>query len=94
MKMNVPRHLLILLLIPDKRGLRNLIAAFSLAVPAIVPGARFGASLPVATVLLFGVLGWHLNAIGWDTVRHDLRHPGETMKRLLSRPTGTGLPAA
>ncbi len=94
MKMNVPRHLLILLLVPDKRGARNLIAAFSLAVPIIVPGARFGAALPVASVLLFGVLGWHLNAIGWDVVRHDLTHPRETLQRILARPTGTGVPAA
>ncbi len=85
MKMNVPRHLLIVLLVPDKRGVRNIVAAMALAVPILVPGAHFGAALPVAAVLLFAVLAWHLNTIGWDTVRSDLSHPGRTMKAMLAR---------
>jgi hypothetical protein len=85
MKMNVPRHLLIVLLVPDKRGFRNITAAVALAVPAIVPGTHFGASLPVAATLLFGALLWHLRRIGWDTVKSDLDHPGRTLKAMLAR---------
>ena len=86
MKMNVPRHLLIVLLVPDKRGWRNLIAAFALIVPVVAPSVRFGATLPIATVLLFGAMAWHLNAIGWRIVIDDARHPMRTMRRLLASP--------
>jgi len=79
MKMNVPRHLLILLLVPDKRGVRNIIAAFALLVPLILP-VRFGATLPIATVLLFGALWWRMRAIGWTTVRNDVRRPMQTLR--------------
>jgi hypothetical protein len=74
MKMNVPRHLLIALLVPDKRGLRNLAAAFALALPVLLPGiVRFGSLLSVLTVLLFGILLYHLRKIGWTTIREDIR---------------------
>jgi hypothetical protein len=90
MKMNVPRHLLILLLVPDKRGVRNLIAAFALLPPVLFPNAvRFGAALPIATVLLFGVLAWHLRAIGWKTINDDVRHPGRTLRMLWSGASAT-----
>ena len=85
MKMNVPRHLLILLLVPDKRAIRNLIAAFALLVPVVVPGIRFGATLPIAAVLLFATLGWHLRTIGWPAIQDDLRHPARTLRLLFSR---------
>lgn len=84
MKMNVPRHLLIVLLIPDKRALRNLIAAFALLVPVVLP-VRFGATLPIATVLLFGVLTTRLSHIGWGAVRDDIGHPVRTLMLMLGR---------
>ena len=85
MKMNVPRHLLIVLLVPDKHAIRNLIAAFALLIPALFPeSVRFGATLPIATVLLFAVLGWHLRQIGWATVRGDSRRPGDTLRMMFT----------
>ena len=51
LKMNVARHLLIVLLVPDKRGLRNIAAAVGLAVPAIFP-VPFNSSLAFATLSL------------------------------------------
>jgi hypothetical protein len=79
MKMNVPRHLLMALLIPDKRGLRNLVAAVPLALATTFPGVfRFGSLLSMMTVLLFGVVFYYLHAIGWATIRDDLRHPART----------------
>lgn len=88
MKMNVPRHLLILLLVPDKRGIRNAIAAFALLVPALLPGSvRFGATLPIASALLFFTLGWHLRQIGWPTVSDDCRHPRRTLRMMWNAPT-------
>jgi len=60
-KMNVARHLLIVLLVPDKRGLRTLVVAIALLVPAVLPGlVRFNSALPIAAVLLAGVLAWYL----------------------------------
>ena len=74
MKMNVPRHLLIALLVPDKRALRNLAAALALGLQALLPGViRFGSTLSILTVLLFAILGYYLSRIGWATVQRDLR---------------------
>ncbi|MCC7009853.1 MAG: hypothetical protein IT184_13685 [Acidobacteria bacterium] len=89
LKMNVARHLLVLLLVPDKRALRNVAAAAGLAVPALLPSiARFNAALPVALVVLaFGLLGY-LDRIGWATVQDDLRHPGRTLRLMMGRSGG------
>jgi hypothetical protein len=85
-KMNVARHLMIVLLVPDKRGLRTAAAAIGLAVPALLPGlVRFNAALPVTSALLVGVLGYYLREIGWDLVQDDLRHPGRTFRLLTAR---------
>lgn len=86
MKMNVPRHVLILLLVPDKTGTRNIIAAIALALHALAPDTiRFGDTLSIATVLLFSALAWQLRTIGWETVREDLRRPAETLPMMFLR---------
>ena len=86
LKMNVARHLLIVLLVPDKRGLRNLAAAAGLAVPAIAPGLiPFNSSLAIAAVVLAAGLSYHVRAIGMDTVRDDLAHPARTIRLMLGR---------
>jgi len=77
-KMNVPRHLLLVLLIPDRRGVRNVAAAIAMFVPAVIPGVKFGAATPIAALVLVAALIVWLNAIGWDRVRADLRQPGAT----------------
>jgi hypothetical protein len=85
MKMNVPRHLLMALLVPDKRGLRNVAAAVPLGLNFLLPGIfRFGSVLSVATVLLFGIVISYLRAIGWQTVLDDFRHPFRTARVVLS----------
>jgi hypothetical protein len=78
LKMNVARHLLIVLLVPDKRGVRNLAAAVGLAVPALF-GTPFNASLAFAALTLVLGLACYLSEIGWDRVRHDLRTPLRTL---------------
>lgn len=86
LKMNVARHLLVVLLVPDKRGIRNLAAAGGLLLPALFPSVvRFNAALPIATCLLCVGLVYHLERIGWDVVRDDLRHPRRTIGTMLSR---------
>ena len=85
-KMNAARHLLIVLLVPDKRGVRSAVAAVALAVPVLLPGVvRFNASAPIATALLVLVLVNALQPIGWKTIREDLRRPLATL-RLMFRP--------
>jgi hypothetical protein len=70
-KMNVARHLLIVLLVPDKRGLRTLAAAVALLVPAVAPGVvRFNSALPIATVMLAGTLAWYLRGPGPSLQAH------------------------
>jgi hypothetical protein len=64
-KMNVARHLLIVLLVPDKRGPRTLAAAVALLAPALAPGlVRFNSALPIAAVLLVAALVRYLRSPG------------------------------
>ena len=88
-KMNVARHLLIVLLLPDKRGVRNVAAAVGLAVPALLPGVvAFNSALAIATVILVLGLVHHLQQIGWAVVRDDLASPVRTM-RMMWAPVGS-----
>ena len=81
LKMNVARHLLIVLLVPDKRGVRNIAAAVGLAVPAIF-GVPFNSSLAFAALTLVVGLAYYLSNIGWETVRNDLRAPMRTLAEM------------
>ena len=84
LKMNVPRHLLIVLLVPDKRVTRNLAAAAGLAAYSLFPSLmHFGAVGPITTALLVMALVYFLGRIGWGVVRDDLRHPRRTIGWLL-----------
>jgi hypothetical protein len=89
LKMNVARHLLVVLLVPDKRGARNLAAAAGLAVPALLP-VPFNTSLAVAALALAAALGVYLSEIGWDRVRADLSHPASTFRDLIGRNPSLG----
>jgi hypothetical protein len=58
-KLNAVRHLLIVLLIPDRRAMRNIAAAVGLAVGALGgAGVPLNASLPLVTALLLATLYW------------------------------------
>jgi hypothetical protein len=93
-KMRVARHLLIVLLVPDKRGPRNIAAAIGLALHAAVPEVfKLGSVLYITTVLLFVVLAHHLGRIGWATVRDDARHPLRTVRLLLAECPAVAHPA-
>ncbi len=86
-KMRVARHLLIVLLVPDKRGPRNIVAAIGLALYAVAPDVfRLGSVMYITVVLLFVCLALYLRQIGWATVRDDARHPMRTVRMLLSAP--------
>jgi hypothetical protein len=84
LKLNAPRHLLIVLLVPDKRGLRNIAAAAGLGLHTVAPSlVRFGSIGPIVTaILLVGLLG-HARRIGGATIADDLRHPRRTLRMLL-----------
>ena len=85
LKMNVARHLLLVLLVPDKRGARNVAAAAGLLVPTLAPSlVAFNTSLAVAACVLCAALVWHLWQIGWVTIQRDLRHPVETFRTLVA----------
>lgn len=85
LKMNVPRHLLIVLLVPDKRGFRNIVAAAGLGFYALFPGLiRFGSVLSISVGLLFLVLIHYLGTIGWHRVREDFRHPLRTIRMMIT----------
>ena len=81
-RMNVARHLLLVLLIPDKRGRRNMAVAFALALHALFPATvRLGSVLSILIGLLALMLAADLSAIGWRTVGRDLRHPLQMVAR-------------
>jgi hypothetical protein len=87
LKMNVARHLLVVLLVPDKRGIRNVAAAVGLAVP-VVFGVPFNASLGFAALVLVAGLTYYLREIGWEQVRRDLRAPLETLAEMFLKTAG------
>ena len=88
LKMNVARHLLIVLLVPDKRGIRNVAAAIGLAIPALFPSlVPLNSALLISTGVLCIGLGFYLDQIGWDVVRDDFRHPVRTAKMILHQNT-------
>jgi hypothetical protein len=89
--MNVARHLLIVLLVPDKRGIRNIAAAVGLAVP-VVFGLPFNASLGFATLVLVTGLTYYLEKIGWQRLRRDLQTPLQTLREMFwtEQTIGTG----
>jgi len=85
-KMRVARHLLVVLLVPDKRGPRNIAAAIGLALYAAAPEVfQLGSVLYITTVLLFAFLAHYLRRIGWATVRDDARHPLRIARLLLAQ---------
>jgi hypothetical protein len=84
LKMNAARHLLILLLVTDKRGARNVAAAAGLATPAILP-VPFNASLAVSALVLAASLGYYLSLIGANRIREDLRNPIQTAGEMWRR---------
>ena len=81
LKMNVARHLLIVLLVPDKRGIRNLAAAIGLAVP-VTFGVPLNASLGFTALVLVTGLTYYLKEIGWERVRLDVRTPFQTLREM------------
>jgi hypothetical protein len=58
-KLNAARHLLIVLLVPDRRAMRNVAAAAGLAI-AVLGGSAvpLNAALPLVTAMLLGSLYW------------------------------------
>ena len=82
---NSGRHLLIALVVPDKRAGRNIAAAAGLALHAMLPGVvRLGSMTYVMTAVLCIVLSYELRQIGWSTVLDDVRRPGHTLRRLIA----------
>jgi hypothetical protein len=83
-KLNVARHLLVVLLVPDKRVSRTVAAAASVALYYLSFGLmRFNSTLPICTALLFGILIVELRQVGWAVVAADLRQPLRTIRMVL-----------
>ena len=81
---NSGRHLLIALLVPDRRAGRNVAAAVGLALHALLPGVvRLGSMTYVMTAILCVVLAWELQLIGWPVIADDVRNPARTLRLLL-----------
>jgi hypothetical protein len=82
------------LLVPDKRGPRNIAASIGLGLYAAAPEVfRLGSVLYITTVLLLAFLAHYLRRIGWATVRDDVRHPLRTVALLLAEPRAGSLAA-
>jgi hypothetical protein len=84
LKMNAARHLLLVLLIPDKRGVRNIAAGVSLWLPTLFPGLiAVNSALLICAALLIVGLVYYLDVIGWDLVRADACQPAKTWRMML-----------
>ena len=82
---NSGRHLLIALIVPDRRAGRNIAAAIGLALHALLPGVvRLGSMTYVMTAMLCVVLAWELRLIGWPVIADDVRNPARTLRLLLA----------
>jgi hypothetical protein len=82
---NSGRHLLIALIVPDRRAGRNIAAVVGLTLYSLLPGVvRLGSLVYIMTAVLCVVLACCLDRIGWNVVRSDLRHPRRTFAALLS----------
>jgi hypothetical protein len=91
---NSGRHLLIALVVPDKRVGRNLAAAIAVALHTLLPGiVRLGAVTYVALAVMCVALALELQQIGWSAVRSDLRHPTRTLRLLVAGRALSGSPA-
>jgi len=83
-KMNVARHLILVLLVPDRRGGRNVALGLAMACHYLAPSiVLLNSVLPIAAALLGVVLIGHLREIGWGTVLDDIRHPARTAGLML-----------
>src|SRR5450759_5899161 len=83
--MNAARHLLVVRLVPDKRGPRSAAGALGLAMHyTVLRNLPLGAVVYVTTGLLGVALAYYLGQIGWDTIRADLRHPLRTAGVMLA----------
>ena len=86
---NSGRHLLIALIVPDRRAGRNLAAALGLLLYTLLPGVvRLGSVTYIATAVLCLVLACELHQIGWGVVRDDVCHPARTLRLLFVGRTG------
>lgn len=80
---NSGRHMLIALIVPDKRAGRNVAAAAGLTLHALLPGVvRLGSVVYVTAAVLWVVLIYYLSRIGWDVVRADFSRPSR-LRRVL-----------
>ena len=95
-KMNAARHLMIVLLVPDKHGLRNIAAAVALALNALLPDIiRFNSTMYIAiAVLAAGLMIRVRSAVSASRTeaRHLARPPGQPPPRL-RRPAGASAKA-
>jgi hypothetical protein len=81
---NSGRHLLIALIVPDKRAGRNLAAAIGLALHSLMPSVvRLGSLTYVMAGMLCVVLACELQQIGWPSVVDDARHPLRTLRLMI-----------
>jgi hypothetical protein len=82
--MNTARNLLVVLLVPDKRVVRNLAGTLGLGLYWLLPRRPpFGAVTYFLIVLLCGVLAYYLFRIGWTVVADDARHPVRTARMMI-----------
>jgi hypothetical protein len=83
--MNAARHLIVVLLVPDKRVARNLALAAGLGLYWLLPWKpEFNTVTYLVAAFLCGALVYYLRTIGWGVVGDDVRHPVRTMRMMLS----------
>ena len=89
--LNAARHLIVVLLVPDKRVARNMAAALGFGLYWHLPWKLpFGAVTYLIPVLLCAALLYYLSQIGWQVIADDARHPVRTARMMLTRNSSAG----
>jgi hypothetical protein len=84
--LNVARHLLVVLLVPDKRARRTAAAATAMAIYYMSFGLlRLNSALPISVALLYAILVYELTQVPRLQVQSDLSHPLRSLRMIITQ---------
>jgi hypothetical protein len=84
--LNVARHVLVVLLVPDKRARRTAVAAVAMAAHYLSFGVLgLNSTLPICVTFLFAILVFELRHLGWSIVRDDVNNPMRTLRMMVTQ---------
>jgi hypothetical protein len=84
--LNVARHVLVVLLVPDKRATRTAAAAVAMTLHYASFGlVGLNATLPICVALLYAILVYEVRQLTRPQVQSDLKNPMRTLRMILAQ---------